>query len=150
LGSEFVIEHKGNIVGRLNKRFVLNLGKYIGKSDSLPLLYRYTLGGPDKMKAFSFRELGPEDGNNNVYGGNGYYHVHTGLPIEVVNSVFIEPFFEIGQIFYEKGETDIFKDLGLSFNVDMPIGEINISYAKSFTSWGKSSEAFYVSMKAKF
>jgi len=150
LGSEFVIEHKGNIVGGLNKRFVLNLGKYIGKSDSLPLLYRYTLGGPDKMKAFSFRELGPEDGNNNVYGGNGYYHVHTGLPIEVVNSVFIEPFFEIGQIFYEKGETDIFKDLGLSFNVDMPIGEINISYAKSFATWGKSSEAFYVSMKAKF
>jgi len=150
LGVECKIEHKGGIVGRLNKRVVFNAGKYIGESDSLPILYRYTLGGPNKMKAFSFRELGPKDTNNNVYGGDGYYHLHGGLPIEVRNSVFIEPFFEIGQIFYEKGETDIFKDLGLSFNVEMPIGEINISYAKSFAAWGKSSGAFYVSMKAKF
>ncbi|UOD35743.1 BamA/TamA family outer membrane protein [Deferribacteraceae bacterium V6Fe1] len=150
LGVECELEHKGGIAGRFNKRFVLNIGKYVGKSDSLPVLYRYTLGGPDKMKAFSFRELGPEDSNNNVYGGNGYYHVHAGLPVEVVSSVYIEPFYEIGQIFYEKGKTDVFKDLGLSFNVDMPIGEINISYAKSFAAWGKSSGAFYVSMKAKF
>lgn len=150
LGMEWKIEHKGEIVGRLNKRLVFNAGRYIGESESLPVLYRYTLGGPDKMKAFSYRELGPMDSNNNVYGGDGYYHSHIGLPIEVKNSVFVEPFFEIGQVFYEKGETDFFKDLGLSFNVEMPIGEINISYAKSFAVWAKSSEAFYVSVKGRF
>lgn len=146
--TNFFLQKK--IWGNFYTSLDLNAGKILGNTESTPLLYRFTLGGQKMMKAFSLRELGPEDELGNVYGGTGYFHLNFGMPYEIVENVMIGPFFEAGKVYYESGSTPFYKDVGLMFNVDMGIGDISISYAKSFSQWGKTSSAFYITLRGRF
>lgn len=117
-----------------------------GKSEAVPLSDRYALGGTSKMKAFSYRELGPADSEGDVYGGKNFVYGSLGFPYKISKYLFIGPFFELAKIENSK----VYKDLGVSMDVPTPVGAISIYYAKSFKSWGKDSDALYVSFVSNF
>ena len=51
----------------------------IGGDDMVPLFERYFLGGGDSVRGFPYRSIGPEDYNNDNYGGQTMYILSTEL-----------------------------------------------------------------------
>lgn len=123
-----------------------SLMNIFGDLKAIPLPDRYALGGTSKMKAFSYRELGPADGDGDVYGGRRFVYGQIGLPYKISKYLFVGPFFEVAKI----DDSRLYKDTGISLDVPTPVGDISIYYAKSFESWGKNSDALYVSFASHF
>jgi len=150
LNSEVSFYSSRNIFNNFYGSLRLSGGKFINDVDKLPVVYRYTLGGPYRMKAFSDRELGPKDADGRVYGGDGYIYSEVAIPYRVIDNLYIGPFFEMGKVYSKGDSSKLYKDVGIKLDIDVVIGEIVLSYARSFSSWGKKSDAFYISFSAKF
>ncbi len=76
--------HGINYFPFINNWFVLTTGVKVGMTGPLgggrvPLYDRYFLGGGDSVRGFPYRSIGPEDGNNDNYGGEFMYLVKVEL-----------------------------------------------------------------------
>jgi outer membrane protein insertion porin family len=150
LNSEMSMYSSLNLFHNFFGSLRLSGGKFINDVNRLPVVYRYTLGGPYRMKAFSDRELGPKDSEGRVYGGDGYIYSEVAIPYKIIDNLYFGPFFEVGKVYNKGDSSKLYKDIGVKLDIDVVIGEIVLSYAKSFSSWGKKSDAFYISFRAKF
>ena len=124
---------------------------YISRNDGdIPLTYRYTLGGPYRMKAFDYRDIGSEDGEGNVYGGSRFYYFLFGAEYEIRNNVFLGPFVEYGNAMDKWDFSDGYADVGIALTADTMLGSIGISFAQETVGSNKSDSALYLTFSGSF
>ncbi|MDY6821421.1 MAG: BamA/TamA family outer membrane protein [Deferribacterota bacterium] len=126
------------------------IGAIAGSNSDIPAVYRYTLGGPNKMKAYDYREIGSEDRNGVVYGGKYYYYSLFYLAYNLFPMVYLGPFFEIGDAFDDFNDSHGYKDIGLMFELKSKVGSFTTSYAVNPEDNEKSRQAFYISFETTF
>jgi len=158
----FQIDQNSFITGELNTtlkiypadRFRFKLKNdfgYINRNDGdVPLTYRYTLGGPYRMKAFDYRDIGSEDGKGNVYGGSRFYYFLFGAEYELRSNVFIGPFFEYGNAIDKWDLSNGYTDVGVALTADTMLGSIGISFARETVGSSKSDSALYLTFSGSF
>ncbi|KAA0258839.1 hypothetical protein FHQ18_02515 [Deferribacter autotrophicus] len=138
----------------LNEKYlfsiVLKSGKLFGNENSIPLSYRFTLGGPQMMKGYGVDDIGEEDSTGKIYGGKSYFYNEVTFNKLIKRNVLIGLFFEAGNA--NDGYNDIFKykDLGILFELRTPIGPLKLSYANNYLFSEKKSQAFYITFGRVF
>ena len=125
-------------------------GAIAGKNGDIPLTYRFTLGGPNKMKAFDYRDIGSEDKNGNVYGGKYYYYGIAYAGYELAPMTYIGPFVEVGSAFDAFNDIESYNDAGVMLNLKSNVGSFIMSYAVNTKNSEKSKRAFYISFETTF
>lgn len=126
------------------------IGSIAGKNISIPLNYRYTLGGPNRMKAYDYRDIGTEDSRGNVYGGKNYYYAIAFLGYNIAPFVYIGPFYEVGDAFENFKSAKSYEDVGVMLDLKTTMGSFIMSYAYNPEDTNKSRQAFYISFSTAF
>lgn len=135
-------ELKGiNYFSFFNKWFVLSTGFKIGSTGTfssnkdVPLYDRYFLGGGDSVRGFPYRSIGPQDKNDDNYGGQFMYLFTAELSHPIWNDVIRGAFFvDVGSAtsgtFGPIDEPNVGLGYGLRIklpNVNMPI-RLDLAY----------------------
>ncbi|MEC9491463.1 POTRA domain-containing protein [Flexistipes sp.] len=124
---------------------------YISRNNTdIPLTYRYTLGGPYRMKAFDYRDIGTEDKEGNVYGGSRFYYFLFGAEYEIRNNVYLGPFVEYGNAIDQWDFSGGYTDVGIALTADTILGSIGISFAHETVGSSKSDSALYLTFSGSF
>lgn len=147
-------EYRGFIVNSLNGSIYYTfLGKFItslkgemgaitGEDESIPLTYRLTLGGPYRMKAFDYREIGLKDSDGHVYGGKTLYYGELSENYIINDFIMVGVFYEVGQA-SDNFKEDLFDhDIGSLLSIITPLGSLKLSVAMDLNK--HSRRAFYI------
>ncbi|MGA1845493.1 BamA/TamA family outer membrane protein [Deferribacter abyssi] len=119
-------------------------GKLFGNDSSIPLSYRFTLGGPQMMRGYGVDDIGEEDSTGKVFGGKNYFYNEIAFNKLIRKNVLIGLFFESGNAGDDYNKIFRYKDLGISFELRTPIGPLKLSYANNYFFSNKKSQAFYI------
>ncbi|MBQ9337380.1 MAG: outer membrane protein assembly factor BamA [Lentisphaeria bacterium] len=107
--------------------FVFSVGGKVGfltsldSSDMVPLYERYFLGGGDSVRGFPYRSIGPEDRNNDNYGGQTMYIVTAELshPIySIVRGAFFVDVGDAGENRFQFSSVNV--GLGYGLRIKLP------------------------------
>ena len=116
---------------------VAALALYNG-DNNVPLWDRLYLGGPNNLRGFKFRDVGPKDNEGDAIGGNTLVRYTVEYTIPIVERVRFAVFYDGG--FVNEGsfsfspkktanDTGGFnQDVGAGIRLDLPIGPIRIDY----------------------
>ncbi|BAI79529.1 hypothetical protein DEFDS_0017 [Deferribacter desulfuricans SSM1] len=138
-------------VGDYLLKLGIKVSKYYIGDNEIPLSYRFTLGGPNYMKGYSFEKIGKRDKNNNIYGGNSLSYLELGVSKFLRRNVLVGLFFEAGNANDNFDSSVKYKDIGLQFEIRTPIGPLRLSYANNYLFDNKDkSQAFYISFGQTF
>jgi outer membrane protein assembly factor BamA len=127
-----------------------DFGAIAGKNKNIPLPYRFTLGGPKRMKAFDYRDIGSEDEDGEVYGGKYYYYGIVYAGYKLAPLVYIGPFYEIGSAFDSFNDVKSYNDAGAMLDLKTNVGSFIMSYAVNTKNSEKSKSAFYITFETTF
>ena len=145
----------------LNDMFVLNLGGKIGflssfDGDDVPIFERYFLGGGDSVRGFPYRSIGPEDQNEDNYGGQTMYILTAELTHPIYSIVRGAVFIDIGgagKDNFEFGDINIGVGYGLRIklpNIPAPL-RLDLAFPVVNNQDGVSSKLrFHFSLGASF
>ena len=108
---------------------------------TVPYLYRSSLGGSRNLRAFNFREVGPRGSAGDYLGGNTMLHAtveySVPTPFEIVR---LATFYDIGVVnsdSYDFSFNNYNDDYGVGFRLDIPfLGPIRLDYAIPLTDDG--------------
>lgn len=123
-----------------------------GNKDDIPVTHLLTLGGPQRMKAFNYREIGFKDPKTSVTIGNkniNYSNLFIGYkPME---QVIVGPFFEYAGYGDSFNNLEYVKDIG----IELIISQQNVGYFSASFSYApfepyKGSNAFYINFGVNF
>ena len=94
-GSQFfpVFQAKTQVVSLIGRLGVID---GFGKTPSVPYYSRYFLGGPDDLRGFVFRDVGPKDSTLQPIGGSSYGYFSTEYTIDVVSAIRFALFYDAG------------------------------------------------------
>jgi outer membrane translocation and assembly module TamA len=144
--SEFYVNMLTGSIYKTVNHFTFSLkadiGKIFGNTIDVPLIYRFTLGGPYRMKAFDYREIGSMDSKGNVYGGESYAYGEIVAKYNIKNFLGFGPFYEIGMAEEDFNTSDFYKDLGILLEIKTPIGPLKFTYAVDVEK--HTRRAFYI------
>ncbi|MEF3254865.1 MAG: BamA/TamA family outer membrane protein [Deferribacterales bacterium] len=142
-----------NLYKTFKRDYLIGFDTEVGRGEGkdIPLTYLFTLGGPYKMKAFSYRELGSKDLNGGTVGDRSYLYSRAKFGYRVNENIIFGPFFEYAGIGDRFGELSYYKDLGLELNVIVQeLGFISMSYGYNPFNPCKGSHAFYINFGVSF
>ena len=106
--------------------------------NNVPLWDRLYLGGPNNLRGFKFRDVGPKDNEGDPIGGNTLVRYTIEYTIPVVERVRFAVFYDGG--FVNEGSFSFSpkktanntggfnQDVGAGIRLDLPIGPIRIDY----------------------
>lgn len=117
-------------------------GLIAGDDLDIPLTYRYTLGGPYQMRAFSYRDIGTKDEQGHVLGGKGYYYGEISEHFIVNDFFMVGGFYEVGQAGESLGKLAQEQDIGAMVSIITPLGPLKFSYAVDLNNYQR--RAFYI------
>jgi len=120
----------------LAARFISNLSIPLGKELFLPFLDLYTVGGPNSVRAYSLRELGPgvltPDDNQNslwLFAGKGDLHLESSIEFryKITNLFEVAAFADAGNVWLVKSSTEkanfkfdrFYKELGFGMGLGL-------------------------------
>ncbi len=95
--------------------------------DNVPIFDRLFLGGPNDLRGFDFRDVGPKDETGEPIGGLSLWRATTELTFPILRRVRGALFFDVGGIgddVYNFG--DVNSNVGLGVRLDLPIGPVRI------------------------
>ena len=105
-----------------------------GFDDSvLPASERFFLGGVTTIRGFEFRDIGPEDENNNPLGGTSFVQFNLEIGRSLGGVLRVVAFFDAGNV-YGPPDSDDFdmgnlrRSAGLGIRIVTPIGPIRLDY----------------------
>lgn len=126
----------------VGKKGQINLGARTGMlfpsggPSEFPIDLRLFTGGPDSVRSFRFRELGPRSTNNDPAGGESYWvanaeYVHAlAGPLKGVGFIDAGDLSALGQGI-DFGSPDL--AVGLGIRLDLPVGPIRFEYGHNLT-----------------
>ncbi|MBT5231532.1 MAG: outer membrane protein assembly factor [Methylococcales bacterium] len=122
-------------VHRLNKRTRLLLRSDFGSTltddfDRLPASLRFFAGGDTSVRGYDLDELGPEDDDGDVLGGQYLIVGSAELDYEFYPQWKVAAFFDIGNAINTLSDP-LARGLGVGFRWESPIGAVRIDFAKA-------------------
>ena len=99
----------------------------------LPASERFFLGGVTTIRGFEFRDIGPEDENNNPLGGTSFVQFNLEIGRSLGGVLRVVAFFDAGNV-YGPPDSDDFdmgnlrRSAGLGIRIVTPIGPIRLDY----------------------
>ncbi|TAN36732.1 MAG: outer membrane protein assembly factor BamA [Verrucomicrobia bacterium] len=118
----------------LNVRGQMAVVDSYGSSDRVPLFDRLFLGGPQTLRGFKYREVGPTDGapNYEPIGGQSMAFASAEYTLPIVEKVRLAGFYDVGmswQDAYYFNFSHLNSDVGLGIRLDFPGFPIQLDYA---------------------
>ena len=140
-------------------RFVLagklGLGSIIG-GDSLsdiPATRRFFLGGGGTVRGYSYQEISPRDGNNELLGGRSYVNATVEARIGITDTIGIVPFIDAGTVSSSSAPdfSDIRAGAGIGLRYATPFGPIRLDFAVPLNPYpGGTSYGIYAGIGQSF
>jgi outer membrane protein insertion porin family len=98
----------------------------------VPIFDRFFLGGPNSVRGFKFREVGPKDpSGGEPIGGGTMAYLQTEYSIPVIDRVRFASWVDTGQVWkgaFDWSSTPLDVGAGIGLRLNLPIGPINIDY----------------------
>ena len=123
------------------RRARVNLGLRTGMlvpssgPDKFPIDLRMFSGGPDTVRSFPFREMGPKALNGDPLGGEAYWVANAEYVRSVAGPVKAVAFVDAGHLaddsLFDFGSPEL--AVGLGLRLDLPIGPIRFEYGHNLT-----------------
>ena len=99
--------------------------------NDVPIFDRYFLGGANTLRGFSFRKVGPKDGDGEPIGGNVYYNATAEYTFPIIERVRGAVFYDVGEVLpdaYTFTLNDLKSDVGIGVRLNLPIGPLRLDY----------------------
>jgi outer membrane protein insertion porin family len=99
--------------------------------DAVPIFDRLFLGGPNDLRGFAFRQVGPKDVEAQPVGGNTSINGTVEYTYPIIERVRGAVFFDIGNVYpdaYEITVSELKSDAGLGLRLNLPIGPLRLDY----------------------
>lgn len=114
-----------------------------GDGDRVPIFERLFLGGPNDLRGFSFRDVGPKDKNGEPLGGQTLARATVELTFPIIEKVRVAVFSDIG--FVDPNAFDpggrAASDIGLGLRLDLPIGPLRLDYGFPIQTGGNNNRS---------
>jgi outer membrane protein insertion porin family len=104
--------------------------------NGLPIDLRYFLGGPDSVRSFPERELGPHAPSNDPLGGEAYWVFNAEYVHQLSGPLKLVVFTDAGGLsrsFEDQGFDEVEVAAGLGLRLDLPVGPIRLEYGHNLT-----------------
>lgn len=103
-----------------------------GSDERVPIWDRLYLGGPNSLRGFSYRDVGPKDKNGEPVGGRTLARFTAEYTFPIVESVRGAVFYDVGFVnkpSWDFGTNNVNSDIGIGLLLELPaIGPIRIDY----------------------
>jgi outer membrane protein insertion porin family len=116
--------------------------------DEIPIFDRLYLGGPQTLRGFEFRDVGPRDKGftEEVYGGNSLGYATLEYTVPIVETVRAAVFADAGFVnkdSWDPNPSDFYSDIGFGIRIKLPISPLPIAldYAIPFNTPDGDSKA---------
>jgi outer membrane protein insertion porin family len=106
--------------------------------DRVPIFDTLYLGGPNNLRGYSFRDVGPKDDDGEPIGGKTLARATIEYTFPVVDKVRGALFYDVGFVSSgaydfapgkeENGSGGLNQDIGIGVRLDLPIGPVRIDY----------------------
>jgi len=126
--------------------------KPLGDDEKLPIDLRYFLGGPNSVRSFPDRELGPKIEGNPV-GGLSYFVANAEYIRNITGPLRAVVFFDMGRLSsgFDLEFEEIKYAVGLGFQLDLPIGPVRFEYGHALNpESGEPTGAFHFAIGTAF
>lgn len=107
-----------------------------GGPGDFPIDLRLFTGGPDSVRSFRFRELGPRSSSNDPVGGESYWVANAEYLHAVAGPVKCVGFLDAGHLTAPDQGLDFSSPelaVGLGIRLDLPVGPIRLEYGHNLT-----------------
>ena len=100
--------------------------------ESLPIDLRLFSGGPDSVRSFEQRELGPRSLSDDPLGGEAHWNASIEYIRPINDPIKGVIFLDAGQVYSDVSDWGSFSDpsyaIGLGLRIDLPIGPVRLEY----------------------
>nr|MBA3272831.1 outer membrane protein assembly factor BamA [Chthoniobacterales bacterium] len=115
-----------------------------GDDDRVSISDRLFLGGPNSLRGFDYRDVGPKDDNGEPIGGRTLARGTVELTIPIIEKVRGAIFGDIGLV--HSGAFDATRgrpasDVGVGLRLDLPIGPLRLDYGIPVQTGGNNSSS---------
>ena len=126
----------------IGKKGQINLGARTGVlfpsegATDFPIDLRLFTGGPDSVRSFRYRELGPRTTSNDPAGGESYWVANAEYVHSIAGPVKCVGFFDAGNLSaLEQGFNFASPEIavGMGVRLDLPVGPIRFEYGHNLT-----------------
>jgi outer membrane protein insertion porin family len=131
------MEMYGSHFQKLSNRIVLALDVRGGvaygyhKTNELPIVERFFLGGRSTVRGYAQDTLGPKGADGNPTGGNAYLMGNLELRTSIGKGFGIVPFLDMGNVWVKANQMDPMKlkyTTGLGLRYSTPVGPLRVDY----------------------
>jgi outer membrane protein insertion porin family len=134
-GSQFfpVFQTKTQVISLIGRLGVID---GFGATKDVPYYSRYFLGGPDDLRGFEYRDVGPKDSTLQPIGGSSYGYFSSEYTIDIVSAIRFALFYDAGFVnikpfdFNPGGYNDNF---GFSFRFFLAGAPVSLDYGIPLT-----------------
>lgn len=98
--------------------------------ENVPIFDRFFLGGPNTVRGFKYREIGPQDINDQALGGKLMMWGSAEYLVPIIERVYGALFLDGGNVYAKAGDLngDVNVGTGLGLRLNLPIGPIRLDY----------------------
>jgi len=157
IGRAGIIESFGKSNESVTKSYYDSTGtlQTFTEVPGVPFFDRYFLGGPDDLRGFEFRDVGPKDSNGQPLGGKSYGFFNAEYSMDIVKPIRFAIFYDIGFVnadaydFNPKGYND---DFGVGIRLMVAGAPLSLDYGIPLTSdhWNHKGNQFNFSFGTRF
>ena len=106
------------------------VGRGFGSTPDIPLSERFFLGGPNSIRGFEFRDVGPRDENDEPLGGEAMAMGSIEYTFPLISRIRGAAFFDMGSVYETPGDfmDGIVASVGVGLRFNLPIGPIKLDY----------------------
>jgi outer membrane protein insertion porin family len=131
------LEAYGSNYQKLSNRIVLAFSARGGvaygyhKTDKLPIVERFFLGGRSTVRGYAQDTLGPKGADGNPTGGNAYLMGNLELRTSVGRGFGIVPFLDVGNVWVDANRINPLKmkyTAGIGLRYSTPVGPLRVDY----------------------
>jgi len=120
----------------LNLRGQIESVDYFGDTTHVPLFDRLFMGGPNTLRGFEYRDVGPKDKNNEPIGGNSSLYATLEYTVPIWSKVRGAVFYDWGVVNLDTLDFDpsaYNDDWGIGIRLDLPGFPLRLDYAWPMT-----------------
>jgi outer membrane protein insertion porin family len=124
------------------------------KTNELPIVERFFLGGRDTVRGYEQDSLGPKGSDGNPIGGNAFLMENLELRTSLGKGLGLVTFLDGGNVWLKINNIDLMDmkfTAGLGLRYNTPVGPVSIDYGRKLQKGkGESSGAFHFSIGNAF